>query len=72
MLKLKPNCETCDCDLPPQSIAYICSFECTYCETCSDKLHQYTCPSCKGNLEKRPIRPTKALLKYPASTKKLP
>jgi hypothetical protein len=30
MLKLRPNCECCNQDLPPQSEeALICSFECT-------------------------------------------
>ncbi|HIE91683.1 MAG TPA: DUF1272 domain-containing protein [Acidobacteria bacterium] len=32
MLDLRPNCERCDCDLPPDSAgAMICSFECTFC-----------------------------------------
>ncbi|MBL8368249.1 MAG: DUF1272 domain-containing protein, partial [Candidatus Accumulibacter sp.] len=30
MLELRPNCECCDRDLPPESPeAMICSFECT-------------------------------------------
>src|SRR5688500_19298611 len=30
-LELRPNCECCNCDLPPDSNeAYICTFECTY------------------------------------------
>ncbi|MAB18985.1 MAG: urease, partial [SAR116 cluster bacterium] len=30
MLQLKPNCECCDCDLPPDSVeAMMCSYECT-------------------------------------------
>ena len=33
MLLLKPNCECCDRDLPPESTAArICSYECTFCE----------------------------------------
>ncbi len=32
MLELRPNCEWCDADLPPESAeARICSFECTFC-----------------------------------------
>ena len=32
MLQLRPNCECCDKDLPPESAeALICSFECTFC-----------------------------------------
>jgi hypothetical protein len=32
MLQLRPDCECCDADLPPDSgDAPICSFECTFC-----------------------------------------
>ena len=32
VLELRPNCECCDRDLPPESTeARICSFECTFC-----------------------------------------
>ena len=35
MLQLRPNCECCDRDLPPQSRdALICTFECTFCSDC--------------------------------------
>ncbi|MBL6677016.1 MAG: DUF1272 domain-containing protein, partial [Rhodobacteraceae bacterium] len=35
MLELRPNCELCDKDLPPDSLeARICSYECTYCADC--------------------------------------
>ena len=35
MLELRPNCECCDIDLPPDSRdAWICSFECTFCTSC--------------------------------------
>ena len=35
MLQLRPNCECCDRDLPPESTdARICSFECTFCRFC--------------------------------------
>ena len=31
-LELRPNCEYCDVDLPPQSTeARICTYECTFC-----------------------------------------
>ena len=34
MLELRPNCECCDKDLPPDSReAFICSFECTFAGT---------------------------------------
>ncbi|TIW26118.1 MAG: DUF1272 domain-containing protein, partial [Mesorhizobium sp.] len=32
MLELRPNCECCDKDLPPEATdALICTFECTFC-----------------------------------------
>ncbi len=72
MLQLRPNCEACDCDLPPSSPdARICSFECTFCAACADGELKGHCPNCGGNLERRPIRPEAALEKYPASTKRI-
>lgn len=66
MLKLKPNCECCDQDLPPEALAAICSFECTFCPECEQKL-QGVCPNCSGELVRRPIRPASALENNPAS-----
>ena len=72
MLELRPNCETCDCDLPADSKdARICSFECTFCAGCADDKLNGHCPNCGGNLERRPIRPAAGLAKYPASTKRI-
>lgn len=72
MLELRPNCERCDCDLPPESgKARICSFECTFCADCADGPLNGHCPNCDGNLETRPIRPAAALDRYPASTKRI-
>ncbi len=35
MLELRPVCENCGIDLPPNSTqAMICSFECTFCVEC--------------------------------------
>jgi uncharacterized protein len=32
MLELRPNCECCNKDLPPEAAdAVMCSFECTFC-----------------------------------------
>jgi hypothetical protein len=54
MLKLKPNCECCDRDLPPESIeACICSFECTFCADCADQILKGICPNCSGELVRR-------------------
>ncbi|MBL8547998.1 MAG: DUF1272 domain-containing protein [Hyphomonadaceae bacterium] len=72
MLQLRPNCENCDRDLPPESAdARICTFECTFCAACADGALKGQCPNCGGNLERRPIRPAAALMKYPASTQRV-
>lgn len=69
MLELRPNCEHCNKDLPNTSTdAMICSFECTYCKTCALEIFKNVCPSCTGNFVERPIRPSKMIEKYPAST----
>jgi len=69
MLELRPDCERCGCDLPPDSAnARICSFECTFCAPCVDDLLQGVCPNCGGNFEPRPIRPADTLERFPAST----
>ena len=60
-LKLRPNCECCDKDLPPDSTeAMICTYECTFCRTCAKEILQNVCPNCGGGFEKRPIRPKSA------------
>ncbi|WP_420600799.1 DUF1272 domain-containing protein [Neptuniibacter sp.] len=72
MLELRPNCECCDKDLPPDSTeAVICTFECTFCASCAENILSYTCPNCGGNLVQRPIRPPEALRNNPASTKRV-
>ena len=56
MLELRPNCECCDRNLPPESLeARICSFECTYCSECADTHLQGHCPNCSGELVRRPV-----------------
>jgi len=70
MLDLRPSCEHCNKDLPPEaSDALICTFECTYCAQCVHNLLKDVCPNCGGNFCPRPIRPAHLLIKYPASTK---
>ena len=72
MLELRPNCECCNKDLPPDSIeARICTFECTFCEGCTHTVLNGACPNCSGELVARPRRPVSALAKYPASTKRV-
>ncbi len=71
MLQLRPNCECCDRDLPPESQdAMICSFECTFCRNCAETVLAGRCPNCGGELVRRPIRPREKLVKYPASSER--
>lgn len=68
-LELRPNCECCDRDLPPEARdAMICSFECTFCVACVEQRLRGLCPNCGGELVRRPIRPAAKLAKNPAST----
>jgi hypothetical protein len=72
MLQLRPNCECCDQDLPPDSSqARICSFECTFCDRCAQDRLSGRCPNCSGELTPRPRRLAAALGKYPASTQRV-
>ena len=49
MLILKPGCECCDRNLPPDSgEARICSFECTFCADCAETRLNGICPNCGG------------------------
>ena len=69
MLALKPNCECCDKDLPPESVeAMICTFECTFCADCAGRVFGGVCPNCGGGLVARPIRPAHLLEKFPPAT----
>ena len=61
MLELRPNCEWCDKDLPPDAAdARICSYECTYCAECVGSVLHNVCPTCGGGFTHRPIRPKAA------------
>jgi hypothetical protein len=72
LLELRPNCECCNRDLPPESAdAFICSFECTFCRSCKDGALGSKCPNCGGELVARPRRPAAKLAKYPASTERI-
>lgn len=72
MLQLRPNCECCDRDLPPEARdAMICSFECTFCADCGETRFRGTCPNCGGELVRRPIRPADKLEKYPPSQERI-
>jgi uncharacterized protein len=77
MLELRPNCELCDRDLPPDAAdARICSYECTFCAACVDEVLHDVCPNCGGGFQVRPIRPAHAwrdgtgLVNDPAGTRR--
>jgi uncharacterized protein len=58
MLELRPVCENCSVDLPPESTnAMICSFECTFCRNCVTTVLANVCPNCGGGFCDRPVRP---------------
>ncbi|MGH8283832.1 MAG: DUF1272 domain-containing protein [Gammaproteobacteria bacterium] len=72
MLEMRPNCECCNKDLPPDSAeAMICTIECTFCRECAEGRFHGVCPNCGGELVRRPIREKHLLAKYPASTKRV-
>jgi hypothetical protein len=52
---MKPNCELCGLDLPADGVAFICSYECTYCVSCADEGRR-RCPNCRGEVVRRPRR----------------
>jgi hypothetical protein len=78
MLKLRPNCEYCDKDLPPDAPdAMICTYECTFCRDCVEQHLENVCPNCGGGFAPRPIRPkrswrpTTGLERHPPSTERV-
>jgi hypothetical protein len=78
MLQLRPNCEWCDKDLPPEAPdARICSYECTFCAACVETHLHDVCPNCGGGFAPRPIRPASewrpgvSRTKQPASTQRV-
>lgn len=76
MLELRPTCENCNKALSTNSTqARICSYECTFCADCVDKVLHNVCPNCGGGFTPRPNRPAQNwkgdnyLGRDPASTK---
>ncbi|GAA3680220.1 DUF1272 domain-containing protein [Nonomuraea antimicrobica] len=69
MMEMRPGCERCDRDLPPDSTgARVCSFECTWCADCAEGPLRGQCPNCGGDLVRRPTRKGAALERHPATT----
>jgi hypothetical protein len=54
-LELKSVCEKCGATLAPSGVAYICSYECTFCANCAGQTN-FVCPNCEGELVRRPRR----------------
>jgi hypothetical protein len=57
-LEMRPVCEKCNAALPQDGEAYICSYECTFCKSCTDAMRG-ACPNCGGELIRRPKRQAK-------------
>jgi uncharacterized protein len=58
-LELKSVCEQCGEMLTSGGVAYVCSYECTYCANCAEQLN-FVCPNCEGELVRRPRRVSSA------------
>jgi hypothetical protein len=54
-LEMRRECERCDAALEDSGIAFICSYECTFCAACASAM-DHTCPNCGGELVARPRR----------------
>jgi uncharacterized protein len=70
MLEMRPDCERCGADLPAAAHgAFICSFECTFCAVCAEKLDG-RCPNCGGELSDRPTRAAALQAEFPPSAER--
>lgn len=76
LARTPPDLRTLQQALPPSSVeARICTYECTFCPTCVDRVLDNVCPNCGGRFVPRPIRPSRNwtgdnfLGTNPASTK---
>jgi hypothetical protein len=54
-LEMRTECERCNAALEDDRIAFICSYECTFCATCTSDMDNI-CPNCGGELVARPRR----------------
>jgi len=55
VLEMRAECERCGTDLADDGVALICSYECTFCQSCGGELDK-VCPNCSGELVRRPRR----------------
>ncbi len=56
-LEMRTQCGKCNRGLEVTDEAYICSYECTFCDKCARKT-DLVCPNCGGELVRRPKRST--------------
>ena len=54
-LQMKNECEKCHQATAANAVAFICSYECTFCESCTAEMKNI-CPNCNGELVQRPRR----------------
>lgn len=54
MNQTKHNCEKCAVVFDATIPIYACSYNCSYCETCTIEL-KYICPNCSGQLKLKTI-----------------
>ncbi len=52
---MRPECERCGGSPAPDGVAFICSYECTFCKGCAAGM-DHLCPNCGGELVARPRR----------------
>ena len=52
-LQLKSFCERCEQSIALDEKAYICVYECTFCQACTLWMG-FICPNCEGELVRRP------------------
>ncbi|MGD8188391.1 DUF1272 domain-containing protein [Brevibacillus ginsengisoli] len=55
-LEMRKKCERCNSPLEGNSLAYICTYECTFCSACTEDMN-CVCPNCGGELVRRPRKP---------------
>jgi uncharacterized protein len=58
-LEMRKVCEQCGAALTDEGPARICSFECSFCVACAERMRGI-CPNCGGELVPRPTRRKRA------------
>jgi hypothetical protein len=54
-LEMRAVCEKCQRGVALDGAAFICSYECTFCDQCASEMG-HRCPNCGGELVARPRR----------------